>query len=187
MTALPEKVHGSRTAGYTLMEIVVAIIALAAVMYFLSGMLANTGKVYEFILKRQNAGQSASQAQDSFFQEVKLADSLLVANASTITVRRQTDTETFIRYSIDGTALKRAEAASAVALGSATDIVYISNLSSGEASFAYFDENNSVLNSLPLNEADRNSVRFILITLKIDEDGQVMNTRRRIFLENYRW
>ena len=169
------------------MEIVVAIIALAAVMYFLSGLLVNTGTVYEFILKRQNAGQSARQGQDSFFQEVKLSDSLIVASASSISIRRQTDAPTFIRYTIDGTSLKRAEAASAAALGSATDIVYISNLETGSSSFAFYDENNALLSSLPLNLTDRNNTRFVVINLKINEDGQVMNTRRRIFLENYRW
>ncbi|MCK5520751.1 MAG: prepilin-type N-terminal cleavage/methylation domain-containing protein [Candidatus Marinimicrobia bacterium] len=165
--------------GFTLMEIVVAIAAISIILVMISGIMARTGQIYEFMIQRKDISKQSRQAQDHFFQEVKLTDSLGVADSHIITFRDGNGY--LLTYQMIDNFLKRTKGSSG------SPQILITYVDMVNSQYKYYDSDHIELTSLPLNSTELADTRYVEFILKLQKADQFVNSRRMIYLENFRW
>ncbi len=164
--------------GFTLIEIIAAVVALSFVLYMSVGLLSRSGRIYEFILQRQSIAKASRQAQERIFQEVKLSDSLMVADRQELKVLPGSGKN--CSYVITADRITRSE-------DGGTPQILVTHVKSAASFFRYYDANDLELSSVPLSETDLQAVRFIEVNLAFLNRDQSLTSRRLIYLENFRF
>jgi len=167
-----------RSKGFTLMEIVVSIIVLSVVLFILSGSMAQSGKIYQFVLDSERISSSARHSLDLLFQELKYLDSLTVADDHEIEFITQDGLR--INYEIFPESVQRS-----VDGGEAA--VLSRSVAADQSGFTFLNRDLDPLNSTPLSEAHRSLVRFVDIRLTLSRGELQISSQRQVFLENARW
>ena len=171
-----QSLHSS--PGFTLMEIVITILVISAVLYIISGSIAQSGRIYQWALDSEKVTSSTRNTLDLLFLEVKYLDSLTVADDNQLEFITQEGVQ--IRYDLQGAELLRSEDGSE----SATVTRFVDE---DQSSFVYLNKDLDILSSTPLSEYSRSLVRFIEIQCTIVSSDLSLSSQRRILLENTRW
>ena len=165
--------YGTGNEGFTLMEIILVLVLIGIMAAVLVPTLQEGVQSYTATETRGDLTSQARQAASRITRELrniqKEADNtpnISSANATTVTFVDVLDNT--ISFTLSGGTVQR---------NSNALVEQVSNLS-----FRYFDATNAELTSLPLDAANRNNVRRILVVLTLAEGSLTVSVTEQAFL-----
>ena len=174
-----KQIHGINSKGYTLMEIILAMVVIGLIGGFLAGILSFSGEAYDFIIKRNSIVKGNRQYQDRIFTELKSLDSLQISTATSIQWLKVNGDILTYTVDISGKITRQLNG------GSVQDLT--ADVSVNDTWFAYYDGGGVVISPPPATVEDRNTVRAVEVVSTLVRGDQSSTLRRLVFLENLKY
>ncbi len=174
---IPQFVKG--TEGFTLIELTLVIIVISILAATLIPPFYQGVKSYSAVETRGDLTSQARQAATRMVRELRNIQkeanntpNITIADAATITFVDVLDND--IRFYLSAGALRRED------IDTSADNILADNTTGLQ--IRYFNGSNAELTTLPLNAADRDNVRRILLVLTLTEGDQTVSLTEQAFL-----